>query len=362
MNFQQATQEDQTIDFDHLPFLDRLRSLAMLMVIGVHAFGYAPQYNGLSYEITRFLINTVPVSIFFLVDGFLFAYKYTDQEKFSYLIYIKKSFYRLVIPWFFFSLVYAGLRYFFEVGGYFEKQFLYQADWKDQLLVIYASVIAPQTYFLLSLFLIRLTTPLTQWLLKTERRWLLALYSVYLISFLAFFNSFKGMMPIQLGQEPFIHAIWGYHFYLTGIILFRFRRHLSQTLLYLMLLCFPVILTIRYLTHDPLAIQALQYHYLITLFLVFYHMASRFRFLDVFDGYTMGIYLLHIPVVMKCTAVFSHSISHSPTVNYFLIWALSLMVAWLLTHILKMTSLGAFFLGERPWRQSSDLTVIKHTA
>lgn len=341
---------DQTIDLDHLPSLDRLRSLAMIMVIGVHAFGYAPQYNGLSYEITRFLINTVPVSVFFLVDGFLFSYKYEKREILNVSNYIKKSVYRLVIPWFLFSLFYVSIRYAFEVGNFFDTHFLYQKSGSEKLLVMYASAIAPQTYFLLSLFMIRITAPLTALLLRAERRWLIVLYSVYMIGFMQYFPLLKELMPIKIGQEPFIHAIWGYHFYLTGVILYRFRSHLTLSLLYFMLFLFPVVVVARYTYHTPLAIQILQYHYLLSLFMLFYHFANQFRVLDVFKGYTMGIYLLHIPVVMKCTAVFSNAISHSPTLSYFLIWSLSLLIAWGLTFILKQSRLGSFALGERSYR------------
>lgn len=335
-----------TIRLSPLPFLDRIRSLAMIMVIGVHSFGYAPQYTGISYEITRFLINTVPVSIFFLVDGYLFSHKVKINSHFSYTRYLKKSFNRLFIPWLAFSILYASLRYFFERIDFFDKYLLVDASLSEQFIAIYASAIAPQTYFLLSLLIIRLFTPLFHYLVHSPAYKTLILALLYYLFFFLTFPLILEHNPIKQGQEPVIHAIWGAHFYLTGMLIFRLKKLRSKTTLMLLLITFPISLSLRYSMQSVGYIYLLQYHYLLLLFLLFYYYSAHFHFLDIFKKYTMGIYLIHAPVVLKLTAILTLSIHTYPATRFFSIWVLSLLIAWLITHLTLKIKIGCWVLGQ----------------
>jgi peptidoglycan/LPS O-acetylase OafA/YrhL len=57
---------------DRIAFLDDLRLIGIVMVVGVHALGRANLDQPIE-EWFRFVVTTIAVPIFFLVDGFLFA-------------------------------------------------------------------------------------------------------------------------------------------------------------------------------------------------------------------------------------------------------------------------------------------------
>lgn len=348
--------QDATLELHPLPFLNRIRSLAMIMVIGVHAFGYASQYTGLSYEITRFLINTVPVSIFFLVDGYLFTHAIRTGKQFRYRQYLAQSVKKLLVPWLCFTLIYVFLRFIFELVDFFDRNLLVGQGMLDILLAIYTSSIAPQTYFLLSLFIIRVFSPLILQLLYLSNARIVMIISLY---YVAYYYSFPGLLentPLKQGQEPLIHAIWGAHFYLTGFLLYHFKFLFSRTLFYTLLFLFPVSLILRYVLKTDVSINLLQYHYLIVLFLLFFYFSMCFRVLDAFNHCTMGIYLIHAPVLLKATALMSQALTCLAVAQYFIIWISSLLLAWLVTRVLISFPIGCVILGQT-WSPDYRLNV-----
>ena len=55
-----------------IPYLDAIRTVAVFMVVAIHTMGYVP-IEGAQHAIISFLVHTVAVPVFFLVDGIIFA-------------------------------------------------------------------------------------------------------------------------------------------------------------------------------------------------------------------------------------------------------------------------------------------------
>ena len=55
---------------ERLDFLDSLRAVAVLLVVGIHSIAYMPLADPVEYWV-GFITRTVAVPAFFLCDGFL---------------------------------------------------------------------------------------------------------------------------------------------------------------------------------------------------------------------------------------------------------------------------------------------------
>jgi surface polysaccharide O-acyltransferase-like enzyme len=137
-----------------IAFVDGFRAIAMFMVVGIHALGYA-QLEPSTQTLIAFFVQTVAVPSFFLADGFLFWRRQRSEASFHYGRYIVRSAKRLLFPWVILSVFYAFMRAAFEYSGYLQEKVIIGRDMQDVLIAMYSSSIAPQMYFLLSLFFIR---------------------------------------------------------------------------------------------------------------------------------------------------------------------------------------------------------------
>ena len=90
----------KTVDTDKTPclskperiqFLDSLRGLAIIMVVGVHSLGYCLPLQQDYKDYISFIVHTVSVPVFFLVDGFLFARSIRSSKTYKYEETVKKS-------------------------------------------------------------------------------------------------------------------------------------------------------------------------------------------------------------------------------------------------------------------------------
>src|SRR5512133_3209269 len=144
---------------ERLYFLDSLRAIAIVMVVGVHSMGYNSPLEPNQQQIILFIVHTVAVPIFFLVDGYLLTRSIIESKRYSYKSYIESSFLRLVVPWVIFTVIYTMLRYVFELSGFFAEHVIVGHSFQEVLINAYGSVNAGQMYFLLSLFLIRVIAP-----------------------------------------------------------------------------------------------------------------------------------------------------------------------------------------------------------
>jgi len=74
------------------------------MVVAVHALTRV-EVDATSHDFIAFLVGPVAVPLFFLADGFLLSWKWTEAPRFEYKSFVWKSAMRLLVPWAMFTLL-----------------------------------------------------------------------------------------------------------------------------------------------------------------------------------------------------------------------------------------------------------------
>ncbi len=324
-------------------FLDNLRALAILMVVVIHVVGYS---SSLTPEFTSVILKAtvmVAVPIFFLVDGYLLCESTIYKKNDSYKNVVVKSAYRLLLPWVLFSIGYLIIRYVFELLGYLDDYLVVGKSKSDVVLFLYGSVYAGQMYFLLSLFFIRLCTPLLVKLFVD-----LSVYSssVVFLLLLYFYKNNSSFIYshfyIAGGQEPLTHAIWGLQFYILGMLVFRLRFlfQLKMVCLFAILFGIGIALNIS---------SIFQYAYLLLIFFIFFHFVNaQWKPVNFVGKNTMGIYLLHSPLVIKFTAIATNMLVAAPVMVFALNVCIVFLMSIAIVQCMRWVGIGKFMFGE--WR------------
>ena len=122
MNGLEGKQGSYSLKHERLAFLDSLRAVAIIMVVGVHTLGYCMELPYDLKQIVSFIVATIAVPVFFLVDGYLFARSVLHLKQYDYVKCVRSSLFRLLIPWVIFTLIYTFARYAFELAGFLEDK------------------------------------------------------------------------------------------------------------------------------------------------------------------------------------------------------------------------------------------------
>lgn len=325
---------------DRLIFLDRFKGLAIFMVVATHALAYSqlppPQRAFLS-----FIVQSVAVPAFFLVDGFLFAYKYGLDREFHLDRFLARSAMRLILPWSLFSVFYAAMRWGFEWAGFAHELIVYQRSFSDIVSAIYLSSISNQMYFLPALFLIRITSPIIRSIVKWPRLVQVSLVAAYVLSF-----EILDVRALFLsGFDPILQAIWGFQFYLLGVAMHSCREKVQQNVRALVIGGGMAVVALKIAPYDlaPLV----QHIYLISLYSLFFWHPGGNDLCAKVGRHTMGIYLLHIPVVMRAaSAVAALVLSESTVAYYSVVVVLSFIGSMFLTRCIMRWPIGHAIFGE----------------
>lgn len=335
-----------------LDFLDAVRGVAILLVVGVHAQGYALPLDPGSRAVVSALVNQVCVPLFFLVDGWIQAHRAMAGRLPSYGAQLRSSAWRLLLPWLIFTVAYGLARYLFERVGVLDSQIVYGAGAADVLLAAWGSVYTPQLYFLVSLFLIRLLNPLHEWLAtRLGFGSLLAIALVGSVGYRLASPWTMAWLDIEGGQEPLLHALYNYQFYLLGLAL----RQLPETFarwrwIAGLLATYAVAATAFYALDVDSIGYYIKYPYLIATFLLATTGVFSQPWLLSLGRNTMPIFLLHVPIVMKLAGMLCAPLTSAPMVSLVLVWgstmALTLALLWV---IRKVPGHGLLF-GESPPR------------
>ncbi len=302
MKATQREQDSSSSASERIAFLDSLRAIAIIMVVADHTLGYCLELPHDHKQIVSFIVHTASVPVFFLVDGYLFARAVIDLKNYSYPKYVRSSLFRLLAPWIVFTLGYTLARYVFELNGFLSERMILGQSWQKVLISAYGSVYAPQMYFLFSLLLIRLCSPIFRKLLFNKK------YFVLLFLVFCYYTAYKSIVPyvvpylqIEGGQEPVLHAFWGMQFYLAGIVLFITAKIVDLRKLFMPILSFLIVaLLIRSIfAIDGWSNSLVQHLYLLTIFVLFTFLQSEVSLLKFIGRNTMGIYLIHAPILLK---------------------------------------------------------------
>ena len=324
---------------ERLAFLDSLRAVAIIMVIGVHTLSYCVELPHDLKQIISFTVYTTSVPVFFLVDGYLFARSVIHFKSYNYIKYVRSSLFRLLAPWAVFTLAYTLARYAFELTGFPKEKFILGHSLQEVILSAYGSVYAPQLYFLCSLFLIRLCAPIFKKVLAIENYFaLLFLLCAYYAIYQLIAPSASTYLKIEGGQEPVLHALWGIQFYILGIVVFMTSQIVDLRKLFMPFLLLSILVL---LVENNSRIEGLnyvvQYLYLITMFLFFTLFQNGFYFLNLIGKNTMGIYLIHAPIVLKAVSLIVNKFVFDPMLSFVSIlvgtFILSSSIAMVITSV-----------------------------
>jgi fucose 4-O-acetylase-like acetyltransferase len=337
---------------NRLDYLDSFRGLAIAMVVATHALGYA-RLGPEDAQLIGFLSRTIAVPVFFLVDGLLYALRHQEHEAFSYAAYVRKSARRLLLPWFVFTLLYCALRIAFEYMDDTAARVVDGQSWRDILLAAYLSSFSSQMYFLLSLFIIRMLSKVTHLLTCTGSLHRVVAAMLYI----AIFHTLPLQSWFFSGLDPVYHAIWGMQFYLMGVALSRFTPLFTARGQWLSL----ITIGSGFLLASCLEGMLLYSQFLLLLgcYFLFFSNPKRFQFLSGLGRRSMGIYLLHIPLIMKALSfVLTRLLPPSTLVFFTLLTAATLCTSALLTGLILHHSFGRIVLGESPKPLSASASTV----
>lgn len=330
-----------------LDFLDNLKAIAIFMVVGIHAAAYINQLTDGQRLFISYVFHSIAVPVFFMVDGFLFAKGQDGKSSFFYSDYIKKSVRRLVVPWIIFTLAYTLCRYVLEQLHFFEENYIVGHAFTDIIISAYGAVYSAQLYFLLALFFIRLTTPIINYLLERINGFVWIL--VYLLCVSAYKvsgNYIHQILYIEGGQEPLTHALWGLQFYVLGIVIYKFFTGIKFSLLVTIA---GLMVFIGFVgNYLPLSIyEPERVLYMIGLFAVCYLYGQFFRFICPFGRQSMGIYLLHVPLVLKIVSIILQYTELTPIIQFFVLTVSGFVISYLLTLLINRIGLGGILFGSK---------------
>jgi fucose 4-O-acetylase-like acetyltransferase len=316
--------------------LDTLRGIAILMVVAIHAMPYSGLSEEIGASIRYFMQIAVPA--FFFVDGYLFGYK-AKQTLLSYPLYAKKSARRLLVPWLIFSLIYLLFRGGFEYLGYLPQKVVLGRDAYDIIKGLYLSTISSQMYFLLSLFIVRMLAALSN-IARAPYRGVILIF----ISSAILWDLSADWLKSDKGFDPLVHAFWGLQYYLLGLCTFAYRETLirqSSKLLTFLIVAYGLnkIVQLGFGWID-------QYAQLLLVYVILIKTVQRENWLTNIGRLTMGIYILHIPVIMKgVSIVVATTGSDQPILNFAVITIVTAFISINVTRVMMLTSLGRFMLG-----------------
>ena len=336
-----------SISKGRIHFLDSCRAIAIVMVIGQHALGYSQLPPEIQAAVKYWFQIAVPV--FFLVDGYLFFHKLERIGKLNYSIYIGESARRLVWPWVCFSGLYLITRLVYEYFGHPLDYVVWGRSPVDLLVAVWVGTPAVQMYFLLSLFFVRSLAFATQHLRGVHPIFILA--AVWMMNGL--WGIINGMTigEFQLkaswsgGQDPLLHAIWGLQYYLFGCALYVSNSWLSK---HAVLLAAGISTAFMAISFGEFGAPVLaQYSYLCSFYLLFLAMGDQPRLLGEIGASTMGIYLLHQPIILRAISLAVALVLDNSGVWWYLLVAIgTLLCSMWITRLLVKVPNVRFLFGE----------------
>lgn len=138
-----------------------------------------------------------------------------------------------------------------------------------------------------------------------------------------------------MGIDPVLLAFWGFQFYLLGVVPYLYHAQLVIRSRALFAVAFVALIMVRV----PSAVVPVvpQYAYLMTVYFLFLALGARGWILAVVGRSTMGIYLLHAPVLIKgVSQVVAHLLVPTGVACYLVVSGATFVLALLLSKTLMV--------------------------
>lgn len=332
---------------DRLIHLDNMRAGAIVMVVIIHSMGYCGELDPTHREVLSFIVRTIAVPVFFLVDGYLAIQKYCNGKTFIYKTYVGKSFLRLMVPWIIFTIIYTAIRYFLEYVGFFQEKLLVGLSMQQLVGAMYSSVVSQHLYFLFSLFLVRLSLPVLLLAIRYGRGVLLLLFCLYLYFYRDVFWILAPFLRVEHGVDPVLNALWGAQFYLFGGVLKLYEDFLRSLFIWIIPVTIIVLALFKIVFISYSNLHIIQYCYLLGYFSLFYVLKQSAIDFTAIGKNTMGIYLLHVPILMKIISLIVVRFISNGLIALFLISLSCFVISYQMTVIINRVSYGKILFGLR---------------
>jgi hypothetical protein len=198
-------------------------------------------------------------------------------------------------------------------------------------------------YFLLSLFFIRTTSKITYRVMHTSPVHQIATVVAYIILF--------HTLPLQSwffpGLDPIYHALWGMQFYLIGVAAVPWISLLKASASWLSAVAIAAGLFFASF-FDGMAASS-QFFLLFGSYLFFLSRPDHFQLLSSLGQKSMGIYLIHIPLVMKIfSVILGRLLSPSTPLFFIFLTTATLSASAFFTSLLLQHPYGRTVFGESP--------------
>lgn len=331
---------------ERISHLDNLRAIAIIMVVAGHTFGYCRELPQLQDQILSFIIVQIPVPAFILVDGYLFARSVINLRSYNYWKHIGSSLVRLLVPWMIFTIIYTLARYVSELYGFLDERLILGHSWLEIAASAYGSVYATQLWFLPALFFIRLSIPVIKPLFVAySRRMMVLSFLLYYISYKLIIPYISPYLEIAGGQEPILHSLWGLQFYILGIVIYRFSEILDLRKLFVPFLILFFFGTLAQFKLGLIGTDIVQYLYLISFYLLFTVYKNRHPLLNYIGRNTMGIYLLHVPIIIKVVSIILNRFITIPMLSFLSVFFFTLVITGIIVNLINSIPHGHILFG-----------------
>lgn len=310
------------------------------MVVATHAMAYAKLEDS-TIGLLSFWVQAAAVPPFFLADGFLFARSQQKNHSFSYAEYLARSARRLLLPWSCFSILYLVFRAAFEYVSRPTHTLVLDRTVGEVLSAVYYSSLSSQMYFLPALFMIRMLSGGARALSLLQPSRLMILWLTFVCAWQVF--------PLGAEQgdriDPILSAAWGMQYYLLGMVLSIHEKRTASRPLAIATIGLVSLAVVK-IVFPSWGVLA-QYLYIGSLFFLFLGLGNRVSSFHSLGRFTMQVYLIHAPVILKFVSLVSIVIfDQASMARYASITLATILISGMIAWLFHKYRWWRFLLGE----------------
>ena len=293
------------------PEPDRLRGVAIVFVVAIHAFSYLKVPADGAWSAVWFVVHQTAVPAFFLADGWLYGKRHRQaMSGVAQIAFLSSSARRLLLPWATFSILYLALRLVTQALGEAGGAPVQVNSPAAFLMAIWHGAAAEGLYFLPALMIVRLVTPQLHRLAAGSPTRALGLAILILVGWRLIL---EPRLPVPaVGVDPLLAAMTGLSFAAIGWALAE-----APTRFALPAAIVPAVLLagVGAMVEGRAAAMCFQTSAVLALWAVAVATPARFSPpVEWLGRRTMEIYLLHAPYIIKVSCALGGPAASGPRV------------------------------------------------
>lgn len=320
--------------------VSNIRALTILLVVLGHSiiiysnkWGlYSTEKTSVLFDVLKDYINVIQMPIFFMVSGYLLYYSTKSGKELSFMKLIKDKFYRLLVPFLTFSLVWLlPIRMLINYPKYQELNL-----WQIITTKILSLQDIGHLWFLPSLFLMFISAFFILRLRKLINKQIVVI-DVFICICLLVISYLSGNIVIEILRQ----TAYYFCFFIFGFMINEYKETITSFYkkLRILFIIFTLMLFVVSGRYSPLGWVVNP-----ALFTVMYfELNFKAKFIDDISKNSFGIYLFHSPLCYISFAFFSEI---NPLLMAFVNFVLFGAFSFLTTALLRKTPLKVI-LGEK---------------